>query len=178
MPAGTLVTVYENPSHSPTGQPFVFEPYKVVSPSRQSIIDNRWRLSIVSRQSSIVNSKLRMYMTMATWCVSCKRELPQLQRLRDQFQSDVLQMYGVPIDSKDVQKKLTAYVAQYKPAYKLLTDLTTDQTAEVQTLVKEELKLDGLPATIITDGDGYVLRTMWNVPSESEVRQLLAELPQ
>ena len=41
--------------------------------------------------------------------------------------------------------------------------------------VLEDLRLDVLPATIATDGNGRVIRTMWDVPSISEVRELLAD---
>ena len=86
-------------------------------------------------------------------------------------------MFGVPIDGSEGQEKLKAYVAQYQPAYKLLLGLAKEQVASVQQQIKDTLKMDGLPATIITDSEGYVLRTMWGVPSASEIHRLLADFP-
>ncbi|MBI3464796.1 MAG: TlpA family protein disulfide reductase, partial [Planctomycetes bacterium] len=120
-------------------------------------------------------AKLRLYTTMATWCAACKRELAQVERLRSAFASDSLAMFGVPVDPDDAVEKLNGFLAQYRPAYELLTDLTAEQKSSVEQVVKDALKGEGLPATILTDGGGRVLRTMWGVPSVSEVRQLLGE---
>ena len=194
VPAGTLVTVYENPAQQPDGRAFAFEPYKRRSQSKRETdttlvsldtLPHRngpnagsvpARLLLNDKRSTGAPPKLRMYTTMAAWCAACKRELPQLQRLRALFGPDVLQMSGVPIDAGEAPEKLKAYVAQYQPAYELRMDLTASQVTKVQEIVKGALKLDGLPATIVTNSNGYVLRTMWGVPSGSEIHQLLAAL--
>ena len=123
-------------------------------------------------------AKLRLYTTMATWCTACKRELTQVERLRSAFPSDSLAMFGVPVDPDDGLEKLNGFLAQYHPAYELLLDLTADQKSSVEQVVQAALKGEGLPATILTDAGGRVLRTMWGVPSISEVRQLLREAGQ
>ena len=183
VPAGTLLIVYENPAHAPTGQAFVFQPYKVPSVAQQvgalsAHHASRQRLRLTHESAKGLQPKLYTYTTMATWCETCKRELPQLQRLRSLFGPDVVQMFGVPVDAQEGPEKLRAYMAQYQPAYTLLIDLMAHQVASVQEIVQENLKQDGLPATIVTDGDGHVLRTMWGVPTRSGLRQLLAEVSQ
>ena len=40
----------------------------------------------------------------------------------------------------------------------------------------EDLRIDALPAAIATDRDGRVIRTLWEVPSISEVKKLLREV--
>ncbi len=178
--AGTLVTVYENPEHSPTSQGFILESYKI-SPNEkrnESYIAGKYsqkKLSLAKQNNPANNPKLRLYTTMATWCGSCKKELPQLKKVSDLFDSNTIAMFGVPIDKNDSPAKLNAYVKKYQPAYELLTHLSTEDIATVETIVKEQLKQDGLPATIITDNDGYILRTMWGVPSVSEIRELLGD---
>ena len=84
-------------------------------------------------------------------------------------------MFGIPADESEGPDKLESYVAEYQPAYELLTDLVADQLSSVQRHIQEELRLDALPATILTDNEGNVLRTMLGVPSVSEIRQFLAE---
>ena len=44
---------------------------------------------------------------------------------------------------------------------------------EIREVVLEDLHLDVLPATIATDAEGRVIRTMWELPSISEVKELL-----
>lgn len=178
--AGTLVTVYEDPSQQPDGQAFVFQPYKLYSPSTGRALTktdmSRRYLHLNHIGSKGPDTQLRLYTTMATWCAACQRELPQLQHLRALFDKEKVAMFGVPIDDSEDTEKLKAYRDKYQPAYELLLDLGKEQAASVQQHVKDTLKMDGLPATIITDSEGYVLRTMWGVPSASEIHQLLADL--
>ncbi|NIV70969.1 MAG: hypothetical protein GWN41_12810 [Phycisphaerae bacterium] len=58
----------------------------------------------------------------------------------------------------------------------MLPGLGKEQAASVQQHVKDTLTMDGLPATHITDGEGYILRSMWGAPSASEIYQLFADL--
>ena len=178
--AGTLLTAYENPSQSPNGEPFVLEPYKVTGKKKpvSTLTKNkgaRKQLRLLNAMGEEKSKELMMYTTMATWCAVCKGELPQLKHLRSQFKSDVFGMFGIPADESEGPDKLESYVAEYQPAYELLTDLVADQLSSVQRHIQEELRLDALPATILTDNEGNVLRTMLGVPSVSEIRQFLAE---
>ena len=138
--------------------------------------DPAQRLRLPHLASNGTKKQLRLYTTMATWCAACKRELPQLQRLRALFDKEKVAMFGVPIDPSDDQEKLKAYMARYQPAYELLLDFGKTEVESIQNHIKDTLKMDGLPATVVTDGDGYVLRTMWGVPSASEIHHLLADL--
>jgi thiol-disulfide isomerase/thioredoxin len=112
---------------------------------------------------------------MATWCPKCKAELPQIARLRQAFRADDLTLIGVPIDEGDSTKKLDQYERDYAPAYELRKDLNREQIDEVQQVIRDRLRRDVLPASILTDQRGRVLRAFWNIPSVSEVRQALAE---
>ena len=46
--------------------------------------------------------------------------------------------------------------------------------AAVKSLVLDELKMDAVPASIVTDGAGNVLLARWGPPSISQIRELLA----
>ena len=111
---------------------------------------------------------------MATWCDACKGELPQLKRLRAEFGADELELLGVPVDENDDAGKLEKYVRTYAPAYEMLDDLSDEQIGAVKQAVIDALRIDALPAAILTDGDGQVMRTMWEIPSISDIRELLA----
>ena len=180
--ANTIVTVYENPEHSPSGEHFVSEPYKASSRfSRERYMTRHnktsgMRLQLSSKIANGVKPKLRMYTTTATWCASCKRELPQLERLRAVLDPKLVGMFGVPVDHTEKPEQFKAYVAKYQPAYELLIDLPVDEMKMVQKMVGDALNMDGLPATILTDSNGYVLKIMWGVPSASEIKRLLATL--
>ena len=180
VPANMMLTAYEDSTQSPTGQAFVVSPYLV---RRNPTVYNHQengkqklpRLALNRGASETSSSRLIIYTTMATWCASCKKELPQLAHLRAQFDPQTVQLFGVPVDTTEGQGKLKKYVAKYQPAYQLLMDLSPEQVAGVKHHVEQKLVLDALPATIITDSEGYILQTMWGVPSVSQIRRLLID---
>jgi len=181
VPEGMLVTVYEDPAQQPQGQTFVMQPYRVSISPRSALVqrdDSRPRLRLDQIGAKDSRQALRVYTTMATWCAKCKGELPQVARLRDTFDKNQVGLFGLPVDETDGPNKLKAYLAKHKPAYELITGLSVEQVAAVKQIVMETLKLDGLPATIVTDSEGNILRTMWGVPSVSEVRQWLKVIGQ
>ena len=71
-------------------------------------------------------------------------------------------------------RKLAKYVKTHAPAYRMLDHLSDKEIADVQQTVLDELRIDALPAAIITDSAGRVLRTMWEIPSVSDIREFLA----
>ena len=174
--AGSLVTAYEDASESPGKTGFSVEPYHELERARAPAVERlgrRLEAARVSKDGS--GSRLQLLTTMATWCPKCKAELPQIARLRQEFGADELTLLGVPIDEDDSTEKLVQYERKYAPAYELQKDLDDDQIEEVQQVIRDRLRRDVLPASVLTDQRGRVLHTFWNVPSVSEVRQALAE---
>jgi thiol-disulfide isomerase/thioredoxin len=178
--AGSLVTVYEDASASTNGSGFSIAPYRVAGLAARA--EKAPREEPVPRRLTFASSvvpnepaaKLTLITTMATWCEACKAELPQIKRLRREFAAEELEILGVPIDENDDARKLANYVKAHAPAYRMLDHLTDEKIAEVQQTVLDELRIDALPAAIITDSTGRVLRTMWEIPSVSDIREALA----
>jgi thiol-disulfide isomerase/thioredoxin len=131
------------------------------------------RLQVTDRNRNGPKPKLVLYTTMATWCVACKTELPQFLHLRSVFKPEELGMYGLPYDYKEGSERLKAWSVANGPPYELLTNLTKDNIASVKTMVIKTLRFDGVPASIITDTNGRILRMRWGPPSVSELRELL-----
>lgn len=117
--------------------------------------------------------KLVLYTTMATWCAACRTELPQFLHLRSVFKPDELGMFGLPYDEKEKADQLKAWAVTHRPPYELLTTVTRDNIAAVKKTVVQTMKIDAVPATIITDANGKILRMRWGPPSVSELRELL-----
>jgi thiol-disulfide isomerase/thioredoxin len=174
--AGSLVTAYEDASKSPDESGFSVEPYHELEPAEAPPVKRPGQHLEAARVSQDGDgSRLQLLTTMATWCPKCKAELPQIARLRQAFRADDLTLIGVPIDEGDSTKKLDQYERDYAPAYELRKDLNREQIDEVQQVIRDRLRRDVLPASILTDQRGRVLRAFWNIPSVSEVRQALAE---
>lgn len=131
------------------------------------------QLQVTDRNRDGPKPKLVLHTTMATWCVPCKAELPQFLYLRSVFKPEELGMFGLPYDDKEGSERLKAWAVANGPPYELLTNLTRDNIASVKMMVLKTLKIDGVPATIVTDTDGRILRMRWGPPSVSELRELL-----
>ena len=124
-----LVTVYENPADSPTGESFTVEPY-AKAPSAlmtQASSPDFWRTRLLpkkERESSLLvehggeglasERGLTLITTMATWCTACVTELPEFRRLRQAFGEDELAMYSVPVDSEDTDELLQGWVCRVR----------------------------------------------------------------
>jgi peroxiredoxin len=179
VPAGTLVTAYENPSASPTGAPFVLTPYGVPTPRRPLVasatIPGR---SIRGAQQVLPGGRGRliMYTTVATWCVPCLDELPDLNLLRTTFTTEDLEIFGVPYDAAETLDQFKAWSNLNAPPYRILSELSIEQRDAVIDGALDALKLEGVPAAIVTDSEGEVLLVRWGPPSISEIRVLLEGL--
>lgn len=179
-PEGSLVTAYEDASESPDGSGFSIAPYRVAGLAARAAAtvprDPAPRRLAIARRGAEgdADAQLKLVTTMATWCEACKAELPQLERLRAEFAGDELELLAVPVDEHDDARKLETYVREHAPAYELLSDLSDEQVAAVKQAVVDALRIDALPAAIVTDGDGRVLSTSWEIPSVSDIRALLA----
>jgi peroxiredoxin len=178
VPAGTLVTVYEDAAGAPGGKAFAREPYAKPLPASATAAapPAEPRLALgPARQTG--GARLRLFTTMATWCASCRTELPQLARLRATFTPEQLAMAAVPIDTSESRDLVRAWGAAHKPPYALLVDVTEAQATAVKDLVMERLRLDAVPATFVTDANGVLLLAQWGPPSVSKIRELLARRP-
>ena len=189
--SGTLVTVYEDPSTSPTGEAFVLEPYRA-DQSRMTRLPRpeHWRTGLLPELPSAdrfavedmaggdtpTPARLRLYTTMATWCDACAVEMPEFRHLRDVFDEDELGMYGLPVDTSETAELLGRWNDRYDPPYELLVGLPPTEVDKVSQVVLSQLRISGdeaVPAAIVTDESGQVLLARWGVPTVSTLKRLL-----
>jgi hypothetical protein len=169
VPEGALLTVYEDPAQAPDGAAFGRERYRrppVTPPVAPPA-------SLALRGRGEARARVTLYVTMATWCPACTREIAQERVLREAFAAEEVALLGVPMDEAEGAGVLAAYVAEKKPAYRLL-EVTAAEREAVKRHVMGALRVDALPATIAVDGQDHVLATYRGVPSVSEIRKLLA----
>lgn len=178
----SLLTVYENPSDSPSGSAFVVEDYSTegsatpLAPEPSPQLSESFQLIDAPLPDTPgAEAQLRVYTSMATWCENCRRELPQLARLRTVFDQSELALLAVPVDQDDDPEKLQQYVDQHQPAYEMVFDVSDSERQSFTKIVEQTLRAKGLPASIVTDGEGRVLDVGWGIPSISRIRWLLSE---
>ncbi|MDD9937205.1 MAG: ASPIC/UnbV domain-containing protein [Myxococcales bacterium] len=171
--AGQLLTVHEDASETPDGSGLLREPYGRPAADERPSVAPAQQLPFVSRLPG--RAALNVLITTATWCESCKGELPALSRLRKSFAASEVALFGVPIDPADDGAKLEAFVRDHDPAYAMLSSLPQTQRDATQAAIVAELQREGLPASVVTDRDGRVLSAQWGAPSISTLRRLAAE---
>ena len=188
IPAGSLVTVYENPEASPTRESFVVGPYakaprslmtRVASPEfwKGRYLPGKEHQSdlLVRHNGKPVSSDhgVTLLTTMATWCVACATEKPELDTLRAALGPHELAMYAVPVDENDTEEMLSSWMEKHQPPYELLTGIDAGEVDKVNAVIMKELRAEAVPATFLTDSTGRVLLARWGVPTVSDVRKWL-----
>jgi peroxiredoxin len=58
----------------------------------------------------------------ATWCVPCRREMPHLQKLYEEFGEDGFKIIGVNTDPPATKSKIKPFVKRYRITYPTVLD--------------------------------------------------------
>jgi len=104
----------------------------------------------------------------ATWCESCREEMPSMERLYQEFKGKGLEIVAVNV--KDKRPAALAFVKELKLSYPVLMD----PEGEVGLLYGAF----GLPVTYLIDRKGMVLARLWG-PTDwhsPAARKLIAAL--
>jgi thiol-disulfide isomerase/thioredoxin len=174
LEAGQLVTVYEDPASSPGGAGFVREDYRraVVAPvsgAAGRILD----LPFPVHDGAACAPRLRLVTTMASWCVACKAEVPELRALRAAFSHEELCLAGVAVDPNDDEALLEGFLEEYQPPYDLLP-VDHSSAARVRAVGLELVGQEVLPTSLVLDAEGHILAARAGRPfTVSELRALL-----
>lgn len=167
--AGTRLTLFEDPAQSPDGSGVSEAEYAVELPSHDPTDgDEPAELPQFAGEA-----ELQVLTTLATWCEACRDELPALRVLRERFDPARVKLYGVPVDRDDTAEGLRRWAREHQPPYEVRTELAMEDREQVRAFVEKTLRRDALPASLIVDADGRVLRTLWGAPTVSDLRALL-----
>ncbi|MGB6042259.1 MAG: ASPIC/UnbV domain-containing protein [Pirellulales bacterium] len=176
IPAGKLLTIYENPANAPisSGKSHVIKSYTPATVTSAKT-DRYAGLNIDLTSDQLLPARengYRVYVTTATWCAACKTSLPQIARLRRTFGDDI-QFYGIPVDPEDDAAKLSDYVSQFQPAYQLLMDLDDQDKNSVAKIARKLLGQEALPTVLVTDAQGQLVGAYAGVPSVSWLAEIM-----
>jgi cytochrome c biogenesis protein CcmG, thiol:disulfide interchange protein DsbE len=84
----------------------------------------------------------------ATWCIPCRREVPELQALHQELEGQGLKVWGVSIDGGEANADVTGFINDFKMTYTVLRD-----PAE---RVLSVFRIQGVPASYLIDREGVV----------------------
>ncbi len=100
----------------------------------------------------------------ATWCPPCRKEIPDLEKLYDEFKGRGFVVLGI---ADDDLSKLKDFVSQQKIGYPVLPDPGH--------VVHKALRIEGIPATLIYDREGRLAAQAVDMRTRQQLLQLLAQ---
>ena len=84
----------------------------------------------------------------ATWCGPCRSEIPELQRIHDQYAARGFEVIGVSVDEGDVESVKDFLTER---------NVTYPQVLDPQGSLANILQTSVLPTTVLIDGKGKIL---------------------
>jgi len=99
----------------------------------------------------------------ATWCVPCRREMPYLQKLHEEFADKGLTIIGVNTDPPGTTSKIKPFVNRYKISYTTVLD-PNNNVLDKYNPTRE------LPYAVLIDRDGNVHEVFPGYRKGDEVR--------
>lgn len=105
----------------------------------------------------------------ATWCKSCKQELPELIALHEKYKNKGVTVLGIAIDNTD---KVREFVKEYKVSYPVLIG-GNDATALSKSLGN---KVGGLPFAVVVDPKGNVVGRLLGETKPGKFEELVRPL--
>lgn len=177
--AKSLVTTFERKEHSDTQTHFSisnYEPIQIAEQKTSISPSKKFEIEGVGDETKVQveNAKLKVYVTMATWCPSCLKHIPDLKVLSESLSANEIELIGLPIDPNDDEAKLKKYVDEHKPAYRLQLQLSPQDRKTISGAMSNITPFDALPATFITDSNGALILGTAGTPTVSQLKRLLA----
>lgn len=116
-----------------------------------------WTLSELKGKVVLVNF-------WATWCPPCRKEMPDLQALYNEFKDDGLVVLALSDETLD---KAQPFITEHKYTYPVLLD--------PERKVAEKFFVDGIPKNFIFDREGKLVAQAMDMRTMAQFRRLLAK---
>ncbi len=112
---------------------------------------------------SFAKDKVALLVFGATWCPSCRHEIPLLKEYYSELKDDGLNVLG--IDIQESAKKVKSLVDKYKINYPVVLDSKAD--------VARIYKVVGIPLNIVLDKNGVIVYKSNKPPDKEFLKKLL-----
>jgi len=116
-----------------------------------------------------IGSKPVMLIFWASWCPSCKTEVPKVNQLAEKFRSRGMDFIAVNVGFNDTVERAQAFVQKTGMTYPVFFDATS--------VVTERYRLQGVPTIIVADKHGVIRFMNYGTPdiTEANFALLMAE---
>ncbi len=107
-----------------------------------------------------IGSKPVMLIFWASWCPSCKTEVPKVNQLAEKFRSKGMDFIAVNVGFNDSVERAQAFAQKTGMTYPVFFDATS--------VVTERYRLQGVPTIIIADKNGVIRFRNYATPDITE----------
>lgn len=107
----------------------------------------------------------------ATWCGPCRREIPLLKQIQDDYEVDNFQVVGIAVDFRD---DVLEYAEEIGIDYPLLIG----EQDGLEAIAKFGISAAGFPFTVFTDTQSRIVLTHLGEIDEAEAKILLGAVKQ
>jgi cytochrome c biogenesis protein CcmG/thiol:disulfide interchange protein DsbE len=84
----------------------------------------------------------------ATWCIPCRREIPELEALHQQYSARGLRVVGVSVDDEGADSDVADFMQNFGMRYTVARD-ASDRVSEI-------FAIPGVPASFLIDRTGVI----------------------
>ena len=84
----------------------------------------------------------------ATWCIPCRREIPELQALHQEHSERGLRVVGVSVDGSGADRDVAEFAKSFSMTYTILRDPGES--------ISNAFRIPGVPASFLIDREGVV----------------------
>src|SRR6266496_3569276 len=106
---------------------------------------------------------------LATWCLPCREEMPELVRSYEAHKSEGLMILGLNLTYSDTLPDVQAFVNEFHMTFPVLLD-KDGQVAE------KSYPLPGVPTSIFINRDGTIERVQIGLMSGRQIDKFVAEI--
>ncbi len=105
----------------------------------------------------------------ATWCVPCRKEMPDLAAIQNEYAALGLQVIGASVDEPSERARVLQFIKETKINFPIWIGATTDDMMR--------FGLGGaLPGTIIIDRDGRVAKVISGIVNQADLKKQIDQM--
>ena len=110
--------------------------------------------------NDIIGEKPVMIIFWASWCPTCKKEVPKINQLVEKYRDMGMAFIGINVGFNDSVKRAQAFMDQTKMQYPVIFDKGG--------LVSKQFSISGVPTVIVADRKGVVKFKNYGLPTISD----------
>lgn len=84
----------------------------------------------------------------ATWCIPCRKEIPELQALHQELSGRGLRVVGVSVDEGNADEEVAGFARDFSMTYTIVRDPGEN--------VSNAFRVPGVPSSFLIDREGIV----------------------